>query len=72
MILTEEERRVAVRSSELMGLEVAGVDMLRSSRGPLVIEVNASPGLEGIETYTRVDVAKKIIEFMERKVKSKK
>ncbi len=72
IILTEEERRVAVRSSELMGLEVAGVDMLRSSRGPLVIEVNASPGLEGIETYTRVDVAKKIIEFMERKVKSKK
>jgi len=72
IILTEEERRVAVRSAELMGLDVAGVDMLRSSRGPLVIEVNASPGLEGIETYTRVDVAKKIIEMMERKVKRKK
>ena len=63
---------MAIRASALMGLEVAGVDMLRSSRGPLVIEVNASPGLEGIETYTRVDVAKKVIEFLERKVKGKK
>ncbi len=49
-----------------MGLRVAGVDLLRSNRGPVVMEVNSSPGLEGIETATGVDVSGKIIEFIEK------
>jgi ribosomal protein S6--L-glutamate ligase len=65
--LTPEERRTAVGSAKTMGLNVAGVDMLRSSRGPMVLEVNSSPGLEGIEQASGVDVADKIIEFLERK-----
>lgn len=68
--LTEEERNTALKSTEIMGLKVAGVDMLRSNRGPLVLEVNASPGLEGIESTTQIDVAKKIIQFLEKEVKN--
>ena len=64
--ITPEERRTAVRSAQIMGLNVAGVDMLRSSRGPVVMEVNSSPGLEGIETATGKDVAGMIIEFIEK------
>jgi ribosomal protein S6--L-glutamate ligase len=64
--LTEEERITAIKSVKRLGLAVAGVDMLRSSRGPLVMEVNASPGLEGIERATGVDIAEKIIEYVER------
>lgn len=67
--LTEEETSTALRSVEIMGLHVAGVDMLRSNDGPLVLEVNASPGLEGIETTTKVDVAGHIIDYIEKKVK---
>lgn len=63
--LTDEERQTAVRAAQIIGLNVAGVDMMRSSRGPLVIEVNSSPGLEGIEKSSGVDVATKIIEFIE-------
>lgn len=65
--LTPEERSTAVRAAKTMGLDVAGVDLIRSNHGPVVIEVNSSPGLEGIETSTGVDVAGKIIEFIERK-----
>ncbi len=64
--LTPEERSTAIRAVKTMGLKVAGVDMLRSNHGPVVIEVNSSPGLEGIETATGVDVAGKIIEFIEK------
>ncbi|NUN15939.1 MAG: 30S ribosomal protein S6--L-glutamate ligase [Myxococcales bacterium] len=64
--LTPEERSTAVRAAKAMGLNVAGVDLLRSRHGPLVIEVNSSPGLEGIEKATGVDVAGSIIEFLER------
>ena len=64
--LTPEERSTAVRSAKLMGLRVAGVDMLRSNHGPLVIEVNSSPGLEGIEAATHVDVAGAMIEYIEK------
>ena len=64
--ITPEERRTAVRSARIMGLNVAGVDLLRSARGPVVMEVNSSPGLEGIETATRKDVAGMIIEFIEK------
>jgi hypothetical protein len=64
--LTPEERSTAVRAAKAMGLRVAGVDMLRSNHGPVVMEVNSSPGLEGIEQATEVDVAGKIIEYLEK------
>lgn len=63
--LTALERRTAVKAAQTMGLSVAGVDILRSSRGPLVMEVNSSPGLRGIEESTGVNVAGKIIAFLE-------
>jgi ribosomal protein S6--L-glutamate ligase len=64
--ISEQERKTATRSAEITGLNVCGVDMLRSRRGPVVMEVNSSPGFEGIEAATRVDVAGKIIAFLER------
>ena len=64
--LTADERRVAVKAAQIMGLSVAGVDLLRSNRGPLVMEVNSSPGLEGIETATGKDIAGAIIEYVEQ------
>jgi ribosomal protein S6--L-glutamate ligase len=64
--LSKEERDTAVRAAKVMGLNVAGVDLLRSDRGPLVMEVNSSPGLEGIEAATGKDVAGMIVEFAER------
>jgi ribosomal protein S6--L-glutamate ligase len=63
--LAPHERRVAIKAAAAMGLSVAGVDMLRSRRGPLVIEVNSSPGLEGIESTSGIDVAEKVIRFVE-------
>jgi ribosomal protein S6--L-glutamate ligase len=63
--LTTKERRTAVKAAKALGLNVAGVDLLRSDRGPLVLEVNSSPGLEGIEQATGVDVASEMIEFLE-------
>lgn len=65
--LTPEERATATRAARAMGLNVAGVDMLRSNHGPVVMEVNSSPGLEGIENTTGIDVAGKIVEFLERR-----
>lgn len=62
--LTPEERSIAVRAAKAMGLRVAGVDLLRSNHGPVVMEVNSSPGLEGIEKASGVDVAAKIIKFV--------
>lgn len=64
VILSTQEEVTAVRAAHLMGLGVAGVDLLRSRRGPLVLEVNSSPGLEGIEGASGVDVAGAIIEFL--------
>ncbi|MBX2805907.1 MAG: 30S ribosomal protein S6--L-glutamate ligase [Hyphomicrobiales bacterium] len=63
--ITSEERKLAVRAARLMGLKFAGVDMVRSSQGPLLLEVNSSPGLHGIETTTGHDVARSVIEFIE-------
>lgn len=63
--LSDDERRIAVQAAAALGLGVAGVDMLRSKRGPLILEVNASPGLEGIEAATGVDVAGSIIQLLE-------
>lgn len=63
--LTPAERRTAIKAAHTMGLQVAGVDILRSDRGPLVMEVNSSPGLEGIEGATGKDIADAIIQFVE-------
>jgi len=67
--LTPQERAVAVKAGNIMGLNVCGVDLLRSRRGPLVMEVNSSPGLEGIEEATGKDIAGMIIEFIEKNAK---
>jgi ribosomal protein S6--L-glutamate ligase len=67
--LTPEERKTAVRAGTAMGLAVSGVDIIRSKHGPLVIEVNSSPGLEGIEKTTGKDVANMIIEHVEKNAK---
>ncbi len=64
--LTKTERETAIRAAKVMGLNVCGVDILRSQRGPLVMEVNASPGLRGIEEATGRDIAGLIVAFMER------
>jgi ribosomal protein S6--L-glutamate ligase len=68
--ITDEEEDIALRAAKLMGLEVAGVDMLRSEKGPLILEINASPGLEGIEGTTGVDIAGHIIKFVETNARS--
>lgn len=68
--LTDEERKMAIKAAKAMGLNVAGVDMMRSNRGPLVLEVNASPGF-GIEKVTGRDVATPIIEYIEQNAKRK-
>lgn len=67
--ITDEERHMAIRAAHIIGLNVAGVDIVRSNRGPLIIEVNASPGLEGIEKATGKDVASSIIKFIEDSTK---
>ena len=64
--ITPEERSIAVRAAKAMGLKVAGVDLLRSNHGALVMEVNSSPGLEGIEGVTEKNVAKSIITYIEK------
>ncbi|MFN7784204.1 MAG: 30S ribosomal protein S6--L-glutamate ligase [Lysobacterales bacterium] len=70
--LSDEEREIAIRAARVMGLGVAGVDLLRSKRGPLVLEVNSSPGLEGIEGATGVDVAGEIIDYIDRRLRARK
>lgn len=67
--ITPEERLTALRAAKHMGLNVCGVDMLRSNHGPVIMEVNSSPGLEGIENATGKDVAGQIIEFIEKNAK---
>ena len=70
--ITDEERSMAIRAAHIMGLNVAGVDIVRSNRGPLIMEVNASPGLEGIEKTTKIDVAGSIIQFIEKNIEVEK
>ena len=65
--LTSEENQIAIRAASILGLKIAGVDLMRSNRGPLILEVNSSPGLQGIEACTKMDVASQIINFLERK-----
>lgn len=66
--LTDEEENAALKATRVLGLGVAGVDMLQSENGPLIMEVNSSPGLEGIESATGIDIAKNIIRYVERNV----
>jgi ribosomal protein S6--L-glutamate ligase len=66
--LDEESQRVAVQAAQIMGLKIAGVDMLESDLGPLVMEVNSSPGLQGIETATDLDIAGAIVDFIANQV----
>jgi len=66
--LSKRERQVALTAAKVMGLSIAGVDLLQSERGPLVLEVNSSPGLEGIEKTTNQDIATEIIEYVEKLV----
>lgn len=67
--ITPEERSTAIRSARAMGLNVCGVDLLRANHGPVVMEVNSSPGLEGVENATGIDIAGKIIELIEKNAK---
>jgi len=66
--LSDDEENAALKAAKSMGLGICGVDMLQSARGPLILEVNSSPGLEGIETATKKDIAKTIIRYIERSV----
>ncbi len=70
--LSKIERQAAIKAAKAMDLSVAGVDILLSARGPLILEVNSSPGLQGIETATQVDIATKIVEYVERGVLAKR
>ena len=70
--ITPRERETAIKAAKAMGLNVAGVDILRSHSGPSIMEVNSSPGLEGIERSSKKDIAKMIIEFIEKNAASKK
>ena len=70
--ITPEERSTAVRSAKTLGLNVAGVDLLRSNHGPVVMEVNSSPGIEGLEKATNLDIASMMIDFLEKNAKPNK
>ncbi len=70
--LTRKEQAAAILAVKKLGLSVAGVDLLQSKRGPLILEVNSSPGLEGIEKATGIDIAEKIVEFLEANTKAPK
>lgn len=67
--ITPEEKKIAIEAAKLMNLQVAGVDLIRSNSGPKILEVNSSPGLQGIETATGVNVAGKMIEYLEKQAK---
>ena len=67
--VTDEERDLAIKAAKIIGLDVAGVDMVRSNSGPKLLEVNSSPGLEGIEIATGIDVAGRMIEFLENNLR---
>jgi ribosomal protein S6--L-glutamate ligase len=63
--ITAEERKIAIKAAKRMGLKFAGVDILRSRKGPLLLEVNSSPGLQGIEKTTGIDIAGLVMDFIE-------
>jgi ribosomal protein S6--L-glutamate ligase len=67
--ITKPEREAVIKAAKIMGLGMAGVDLIRSKQGPLILEINSSPGLEGIETATKKDIASTIIRYIEKKAK---
>jgi ribosomal protein S6--L-glutamate ligase len=67
--VTPEEKKIAIRAAKAMNLKVAGVDIIRSAKGPLLLEVNSSPGLEGIEGATNKDIASEMIKAIEKQIK---
>ncbi len=67
--ISPEEKKLAIKAAKILNLPIAGVDLIRSNKGPLLLEVNSSPGLEGIETATGIDIASKIIQAIEKKLK---
>lgn len=69
--LSRKEKAAALNAAKALGLHIAGVDMLQSERGPLILEVNSSPGLQGIEAVTGIDIAGKIVEYVEESVRKK-
>jgi ribosomal protein S6--L-glutamate ligase len=69
--LSNQEKTMAIKAANYLGLPIAGVDLIRSKRGPLLIEVNSTPGLQGVEAYTRVNVAEGIIKYLEKKCSTK-
>ena len=69
--ITAEEKKLAIKASKVLNLAVAGVDIIRSNKGPLLLEVNSSPGLEGIENATGKDIANALITTIEKKLKFK-
>jgi ribosomal protein S6--L-glutamate ligase len=66
--ITSDEKRLAVKAAKVLGLQIAGVDIIRSNKGPLVLEVNSSPGLEGIEKATGKDIAEMMISAIEKQL----
>ncbi|MDA8544111.1 TolC family protein, partial [Gammaproteobacteria bacterium] len=66
--ITQDERKIAKQAAKAMGLNIAGVDLLRSNEGPKVLEVNSSPGLQGIETVNNINVASLIIDYVEKRL----
>ncbi len=71
VVLSDKEKKIALRAAKYLGLPVAGVDMIRSKEGSLLIEVNASPGLQGVEAYTKENVAEHIIKYIETNVRKR-
>ena len=70
--ITEKEKQIALEAAKNLGLGVAGVDLIRSKKGPLLLEVNASPGLHGIETTTGINVAREIVRYVEKHSRKKR
>ncbi len=70
--LTDEEKKLSIKASQVLGLDISGVDILRTKRGPKIIEVNSNPGLEGISKASGVNVAGGVVDFIERRAKKKK
>ncbi|HAB35416.1 MAG TPA: 30S ribosomal protein S6--L-glutamate ligase, partial [Cryomorphaceae bacterium] len=70
--LKASEKKAAIQAAQALGLKVTGVDLLQSDRGPLILEVNSSPGLEGVERTTGIDVAGAIIDFIEENYRASK
>ena len=69
--LTKEEQKIAIQAANYLSLPIAGVDMIRSKKGALLIEVNSTPGLQGIEAYTKINIAEEIIKFLEKNVQKR-